>query len=576
MKKFLYNTKVWLLGALALPLVFISAAKIDDQYFEISKNLDIFTTLFKELNLYYVDETNAGELMKSGIDAMLEGLDPYTNFIAESDIEDYRFMTTGQYGGIGAIIRAKDNKVIIAEPYENSPAAKAGLKAGDILLEVNGKSTEGRSYDDISSVLKGQPGTDVKITVERPGQSGKLNFNVSREEIKVKAVPYSGMLDSKVGYINLTSFTDNCSGEIKEAYQQLKASNKLEGLVLDLRGNPGGLLKEAVSLCNLFIEKGQTVVFTKGKVQEWNATYKTQGNPIDTDIPLVVLVNSGSASASEIVSGTFQDLDRAVIVGQRTYGKGLVQTTRPLTYNTQLKVTTAKYYIPSGRCIQAIDYGNRNEDGSVGKIPDSLISRFYTLKSKRPVYDGGGITPDVKMEPEYYSEISKALMDKSVVFDFATLYCQSHKTVPSPREFVVTDELYQQFTDFVKKQDFTYESQSELDLKILKETAEKEKYFEGIKKEFEEISKKLSPNKEKDLLLFKTEITELLKSEILSRYYYSKGRVESMLKDDPEIKEALKLLENPSLYKSKLSDVTDTSPLKDKVKDFQSKAKKKG
>lgn len=576
MKKLFHTSKLWLVAVLGLPVVFISAARIDDQYFEISKNLDIFTTLFKELNLYYVDETNAGDLIKNGIDAMLESLDPYTNYIAESDIEDYRFMTTGQYGGIGAIIRAKGKKVIVAEPYENSPAAKAGLLAGDILTEVNGKSTEGRTYEEISSILKGQPGTDVKISVERPGQNNKLTFNVKREEIKVKSVPYSGMLDNNVAYINLSSFTDNCSGEIKEAFQQLKASNKLEGLVLDLRGNPGGLLKEAVNLCNLFIEKGQLVVFTKGKVQEWNATYKTQGNPIDTEIPLVILVNSGSASASEIVSGTFQDLDRAVIIGQRTYGKGLVQTTRPLSYNTQLKVTTAKYYIPSGRCIQAIDYGNRNEDGSVGKIPDSLISRFYTLKRKRPVYDGGGITPDVKLDPEYYSEISKALVDKSVIFDFATVYYQTHKTIAGPKDFIITEELYQQFTDFVKKQEFDYDSQSQMDLKILKETAEKEKYFESIKNEYDVISKKLSPDKEKDLVLFKSEISELLKGEILSRYYFSKGRIESMLKDDPEIKEAIKLLGNPELYKTRLNDITDYSALKDKVKDFQSKGKKKG
>jgi carboxyl-terminal processing protease len=576
MKKLFHTSKLWLVAVVGLPVVFISAARIDDQYFEISKNLDIFTTLFKELNLYYVDETNAGDLIKNGIDAMLESLDPYTNYIAESDIEDYRFMTTGQYGGIGAIIRAKGKKVIVAEPYENSPAAKAGLLAGDILTEVNGKSTDGRSYEEISSILKGQPGTDVKISVERPGQNNKLTFNVKREEIKVKSVPYSGMLDKNVAYINLSSFTDNCSGEIKEAFQQLKASNKLEGLVLDLRGNPGGLLKEAVNLCNLFIEKGQLVVFTKGKVQEWNATYKTQGNPIDTEIPLVILVNSGSASASEIVSGTFQDLDRAVIIGQRTYGKGLVQTTRPLSYNTQLKVTTAKYYIPSGRCIQAIDYGNRNEDGSVGKIPDSLISRFYTLKRKRPVYDGGGITPDVKLDPEYYSEISKALVDKSVIFDFATVYYQTHKTIAGPKDFIITEELYQQFTDFVKKQEFDYDSQSQMDLKILKETAEKEKYFESIKNEYDVISKKLSPDKEKDLVLFKSEISELLKGEILSRYYFSKGRIESMLKDDPEIKEAIKLLGNPELYKTRLNDITDYSALKDKVKDFQSKGKKKG
>ncbi len=571
MKSFFSKTKLWIVAAVALPVVFFSFNRPDDNFFEISKNLDIFTTLFKELNLYYVDETKPGELMINGIDAMLESLDPYTNFIAESDIEDYRFMTTGQYGGIGAIIRAKDNKVIVAEPYEGSPAAKSGLMAGDIILEINGKSTEGKSYEDISNVLKGQPGTDLKITVERPGKAGKTVVNVVREEIKIKAVQYSGMLNNKVGYINLGSFTDNCSGEIKEAFQKLKTESKMEYLVLDLRGNPGGLLKEAVSLCNLFLDKGQIVVFTKGKVQEWNATYKTANNPTDVEMPIVVLVNSGSASASEIVSGTIQDLDRGVILGQRTYGKGLVQTTRPLSYNTQLKVTTAKYYIPSGRCIQAINYADRNEDGSVGKVPDSLISRFYTLKNKRPVYDGGGILPDLTTEPEYFSEISKALVEKSIVFDFATDYRLKHATIPGPKEFEVSDELYNEFSAYIKSKDFSYDTQSEKELKHLKETAEKEKYFESVKGQYDEMLKKLSPNKEKDLVMFKKEVNDILKSEILSRYYFAKGRVESMLKNDPDVNKAIEVLQDPARYKQLLTDVTDRSPLKDKVMDKKKK-----
>jgi carboxyl-terminal processing protease len=576
MKILFSKTKLWLLAAILLPLGFYSFNRPEENFFEISKNLDIFTTLFRELNLYYVDDTKPGDLISQGIDGMLESLDPYTNFIGESDIEDYRFMTTGQYGGIGAIIRAKDNKVVVAEPYEGSPAAKAGLMAGDVILEVNGKTTEGKSYEDISSVLKGQPGTEVKIAYERKGKVGKTVVNVSREEIKVKAVQYSGMLNNKVGYINLGSFTDNCSGEVKEAFQQLKTNNKMEALVLDLRGNPGGLLKESVSLCNLFLDKGQTVVYTKGKVQEWNAIYKTQINPTDTEIPIVVLVNSGSASASEIVSGTMQDLDRAVILGQRTYGKGLVQTTRPLSYNTQLKVTTAKYYIPSGRCIQAINYANRNEDGSVGKVPDSLISRFYTLKNKRPVYDGGGILPDVETEPEYFSEISKALVEKSVLFDFATEYRFKHPTVATGKEFEITDAIYNEFTEFVSKRDFKYETLSERELKHLRETAEKEKYFENVKPQYEAMLASFAPSKEKDLTLFKTEVKELLKAELLSRYYFSKGRVESMLKNDPDVKQAIALLQNPEKYKKILSDTTDRSPLKDKVKDKEKPKGKKG
>lgn len=545
----------------------------DGQFFEISKNLDIFTTLYRELNLYYVDETKPGDLIVAGIEGMLESLDPYTNFIAESDIEDYRFMTTGQYGGIGAIIRAKDGKVVVAEPYENSPAAKAGLMAGDVLLEVNGKSTEGKSYEDISAVLKGQPGTEVRIVVERPGKASKTSFTITREEIKVKAVQYAAMVDEKIGYINLGSFTDNCSSEVKEAFQSLKAKNKMQALILDLRSNPGGLLKESVSLCNLFIEKGQTIVYTKGKVQEWNAVYKTPSNPIDTEIPIVVLVNSGSASASEIVSGTLQDLDRGVIIGQRTFGKGLVQTTRPLSYNTQLKVTTAKYYIPSGRCIQAINYAERNEDGSVKKVPDSLISRFYTLKNKRPVYDGGGILPDILTEQEYFSELTKSLVEKNIFFDFATEFRTKNTSISSATAFEITDNLFNEFKRYAMSKEFSYETQSEKHLKELKAVAEKEKYFERVKTYYETMLNTVAPNKEKDMDLFRDEIQQVLKSEITSRYYYAKGRAETMLKDDPDVLAAVKVLSDPAEYKRILTDSTDKSPLKDKVKDKTSKGK---
>jgi len=521
-----------------------------DNFFEITKNLDIFATLFKELNLYYVDETKPGDLMKKGIDAMLESLDPYTNYIPESEIEDYRFMTTGQYGGIGAQIRTKDSMIVIAEPYEGFAAQKAGLIAGDVILEVNGKSTKGKSTNDVSKILKGQPNTTVKLLIRRDGEKKPFEKVVTREEIKVKAVPYYGMINDKIGYINLTQFTENCTDEVREAFQALKNDNKMEALVLDLRSNPGGLLKEAVNLSNLFVDKGQLIVNTKGKVKEWSSSYKAQNPPLDTEIPIVVLVNSSSASASEIVSGTLQDLDRAAIVGQKSYGKGLVQTTRPLSYNAQLKVTTAKYYIPSGRCIQALDYSNRNEDGSVGKIPDSLISKFETVKKKRIVYDGGGITPDYAVEPRTLSPISKSLYDKMLIFDFATGYHQQHPALQSAREFVVTDELYNEFISFISNKEYDYTTSSEDLVEKFKSTAEKEKYFQAVKPEYEALKAKLMHNKNDDLAKFKDEIKELLKSEISSRYYYQKGRIEASMNTDPELKQALKVLGDKQIYAS--------------------------
>ncbi|MFT7154623.1 MAG: carboxyl-terminal processing protease, partial [Alteromonas macleodii] len=403
-----------------IPLVLLSllTSSYVDSYFEISKNLDIFITLFKELNLYYVDETQPGDLVEKGIDGMLLSLDPYTTYIPETDIEDYRFMTTGQYGGIGALIRKKDSLVVVAEPYEGFPAMKAGLLAGDEILEVNGQSIEGKSTGDISSFLKGQPQTEVKMKIKRFGVDKPFDVTIQREEIQIKSVPYLGMLNDEVGYLNLSSFTDNCSQDVKDAVVELKGKG-MKKLVLDLRGNPGGLLKEAVALSNLFVPRGEMIVSTKGKVKEWNKDYKAAQAPLDKDMPLAVLVSRGSASASEIVSGVIQDLDRGVIIGQRTFGKGLVQTTRPLSYNSQLKVTTAKYYIPSGRCIQALDYSNRNDDGSVGKVPDSLITKYET-KAGRTVFDGGGINPDVEVKPMPLSDIAFNLGLKMLYFDFAT------------------------------------------------------------------------------------------------------------------------------------------------------------
>lgn len=542
--------------AVAIPLVALSLVMSSyvDSYFEISKNLDIFINLFKELNLYYVDETEPGSLMEEGIDGMLESLDPYTTFIPETDIEDYRFMTTGQYGGIGALIRKKDSLVVVAEPYEGFPAMKAGLIAGDIILEVNGKSTEGKSTSDISQVLKGQPQTEVKVKVQRYGEEKPMDVTITREEIKIESVPYSGILQDNIGYVNLSSFTDNCAQDVKKAIEELKEQG-MEKLVLDLRGNPGGLLKEAVALSNLFVPKGELIVSTKGKVKEWNKDYKADQQPLDKEMPIAVLVNSGSASASEIVSGVIQDLDRGVVIGQRTFGKGLVQTTRPLSYNSQLKVTTAKYYIPSGRCIQALDYSNRREDGSVGKVPDSLITKFST-KGGRPVFDGGGIRPDVELEPRQLSEVAFHLGRNMLYFDFATQYFHNHAEAPEVKDFIISDELYAEFTTWLQDKEFDYTTDSEKMLEKLKETAEEEKYFAKIETEYEALFDRIKHNKEKDLEEFQDEVKEILRGELVSRYHYQRGRIEAMLDDDTEVKKAIEILANEQEYKRILTDTS--------------------
>jgi len=550
------KNKIKRLKVLAIALAFAVTSFISigfvDNYFEISKNLEIFATLFKELNIYYVDETAPGDLIKKGIDKMLESLDPYTVYIPESEMEDHRFMITGQYGGIGALIRKKKNDVMISEPYEGFPAHKAGLMAGDILLEIDGKPVKGKNTSDVSKILKGQPGTTVKVLIEREGEKNPLEKTITREDIKIKSVSYYGMLTEDIGYIKLTSFTNKASSEVKKALLALKEEHNITSVVLDLRRNPGGLLREAVNIVNLFVEKGQEIVSTKGKIKEWDRTHRALNAPVDREIPIVVLVNSGSASASEIVSGSIQDLDRGVIIGQKTFGKGLVQQTRQLSYNAQLKVTTAKYYIPSGRCIQALDYSHRNEDGSVGKIPDSLITEFKT-KNGRAVYGGGGITPDIKLEaPNKLSNITHILRNKLLIFDYATKYRREHPAIPLPKEFEITDEEYSDFIVFLSDKKYDYSTNSEKKLEELKETAEKEKYFEDAKEEFEALKMKIIHNKEEDLKKFKDEVKRFLKSEITARYYFQKGRIEASLKTDREIQKAIEVLSDSVSYASVL------------------------
>lgn len=530
--------------AAVLTVGFIS---FDDENFQIAKSLDIYATLFRELNLYYVDETDPGDLIKTSIDQMLESLDPYTVYIPEYQMEDYRFMTTGQYGGIGALIRKIGDYVIITEPYEGFPAYKAGLKAGDKIIEIDGKAVKGKNSEDISELLKGEPNTEIKLGIERPGTDAKMEKTVIREKIKISSVPYSGMLNDSIGYIRLTSFTENCSKEVKDAFKDLKKNNDLKGLVFDLRGNPGGLLMEAVAVSNLFVAKGQEIVSTKGKVKQWNRDYKATDDAYDKDIPLAVLVNSGSASASEIVSGVIQDLDRGVIMGTRTFGKGLVQTTRDLSYNSKLKLTTAKYYIPSGRCIQALDYTHRNEDGSVGRVPDSLISEFKT-KAGRTVYDGGGVMPDLKVEPQTLSQIAISLYTKNLIFDFATQYSLQHETIPPVSEFKVDDALYQSFKNYISDKDFDYTLESEKMIDDLEKVVKREKYQDVVADELKELRKNLAHDKNKDLELFKPEISDLICEEIISRYYYQTGRAEANISNDPLVDSAMVLLSNHQRY----------------------------
>ncbi len=526
-----------------------------DNFFEISKNIELFASIYKELNVYYVDEIKPGELMKKGIDEMLSSLDPYTTYITESEIEDFKFMTTGQYGGIGAVIRKKSDYIVVTEPYENLPADKAGLKPGDIILSVDGVSTNNKTTSEISSLLKGQPKTKVSVLIKREGEKDNLKLDILREEIKINSVMYSGIIDDNIGYIYLTNFPENAGEEVKKALTELKEKYTLKGVILDLRNNPGGLLSEAVNVSNIFIDKGNEIVSTKGRVKDWDQTHNTTSQAVDTKIPLAVIVNSGSASASEIVAGAIQDYDRGVVIGERTFGKGLVQTTRPLAYNARLKITTAKYYIPSGRCIQALDYSHRNADGSVGKIPDSLISEFKTKKG-RIVYDGGGINPDMKIKDAEYSKIVSELYVNDYCFDFATQFKLKNKNIPSAKDFKITDDVYEEFINFVVSKNFKYTSDTEEQLQALKKTAEEEKMFKDIESEYNLIINKI--NKEKvrtNLLEFKEDISKLLKSEILIRYYYHRGQIEGMLKDDAEIIEAVKILNNQTQYNSTLNDI---------------------
>ena len=531
-----------LIGSLVLGAALLSAFRLD--YFEINKQLDIFANLYREVNLYYVDETQPGEMMDRAIDKMLDGLDPYTVYIPESRVEDFRVQTTGQYGGVGSTIRTIDDHVIIIGPYKDSPADKAGLKPGDRIISIDGENMVGKNSEDVSRLLKGAPGTKVSLTIERDGV--KIQKELKRERIELKSVPYFGMMNEDVGYIVLNSFTAKASSEVTDAFKQLKKDHELKGVILDLRGNPGGLLSEAVNVCNIFIPKGQEVVSTRGRMKEMDQTYKTQKDPVDTEIPLTILINSGSASASEIVAGTIQDLDRGVIVGQRSYGKGLVQQSRQLSYGAQVKITIAKYYTPSGRCIQAINYAERNEDGSVSKVPDSLRTAFATANGRK-VYDGGGIDPDVKLKQERFSNVLFSLVQKNLIFDFATQYVKAHPEIPAPGEFALTEQEYKDFLQFLEGKEYHYSTETEKVLEELAEVAEDEKYG-SLVTEIEKLKESYNTIKKDDLVTFRDQISRFIEDEIVGQYYYQEGRIRQGLKDDPVLEEAIQILQNGTRY----------------------------
>ncbi len=516
--------------------------------FEIAKNIDIFITVMRELNAKYADEITPGDLTKTAIDAMLASLDPYTNYYPETQIEDVKILTAGHYGGIGALIQQRDKNVIISELYKDCPAQKSGLLPGDVILKIDGKSAEGKTSSDVSSILKGVPGSTLTMEIFRPTKNKKLTFNIERKEIKLPNIPYHGMIDDQIGYIKLDQFTERAGDEVKSAFLDLKKQG-MTGLVLDLRNNGGGLLQEAVKIMNIFVDQNVTIVTTKGKIAEQNNTFKTRMPVTDKEIPVVVLVNEYSASASEIVSGAFQDLDRAVIVGKKSFGKGLVQNIVPLSYNATMKITVSKYYIPSGRCVQKIDYFNKDTLNPGKPIPDSLAQAFKT-KNGRTVYDKGGIEPDVYTPEIEASEILLSLVLNNLVFDYANKYFSEHTIIPPANEFTVDEALYADFVNFLKNKNYDYTTETEEVLKDLKESAEADHYFKDIESYYNQMSEQIKRNKAADLQTYKKEISEYLASEIASRYYYQEGRICSQLTSDPDIKEAKSILKDPKRYRS--------------------------
>jgi len=533
------------IGILSFMLGISNQAAAQSNGFEIIKGMELMDQIYEHLEKYFVDDIKAGNLSKTAIDAMLKELDPYTVYYHESNIEDYRLLTTGQYGGIGSLIRKNGDFVYIAEPYEDKPAQVSGLLAGDKILEIDGKSMEGKSSEEVSTALKGPKGTSVDVKIERQGSEVKT-ITVNRDEIKLPDVPYSGMLENKVGYIKLNGFTQTASADVKKAYLELKDQD-MESLVLDLRGNGGGLVIEAVRIVNMFVDRGQVVVSTIGRVEDENRIYKTTEEPMDLNIPLIVLMDGGSASASEIVAGSLQDLDRAVIIGTTSFGKGLVQRTYDLDYGSKVKLTIAKYYTPSGRCVQRLEYYDRKDGDRPKDIADSLIKIFKT-KNGREVIDGRGIEPDIAVEKNEFSRLTATIYSNNFIFDYATDYYHTHPSIGSAGDFKLSDAEYEEFKKYVLTQEFTYSTASEEILKKMKKAAEEEGFYDGAEEEYEALLQKVVPSKERDLEKFKTELVELIENEIVSRYHYQSGRAEHAFNYDEDMKEALKIFQNLTEY----------------------------
>ncbi|NLU94376.1 S41 family peptidase [Chitinophaga sp. Ak27] len=550
-----FNRKKKLITALLLIIIAagVFAFNENDKYFQIAKNLDIFAAFYRELNTYYVDDLPPEKIMHKGIEAMLEETDPFTDFVSEENLDDLKFMATGKYGGVGASINTNGDWTTITDVYEGSPMDKAGVKPGDIIVSMDGKSVKNVAQEEISRQLKGAAGTSLDMVFRNPLTGVETPRKIVREEINVKPVSYAGIVKNDIGYIKMTQFTENSGAMVRKSVEQLKQSNPgLKGIILDLRSNPGGLLDEAVIVANIFVDKNRLIVSTRGKVKNWDRSYETTDQPVDVHLPLTVLTNHSSASASEIVAGSMQDLDRGVVIGQRSYGKGLVQTTRQLPYNTKLKVTTARYYTPSGRCIQAIDYSHRNDDGSVDYVPDSLRKSFTTAGG-RAVKDGGGIEPDAKVDPSYISQVAITLLRKQFIFDYATTYYYSHPKITAPAAFSLSDAEFADFERYLENKDYSYKTRSEEALDSFKSTARKEKYYDAIANELETLEAKMKHDKKQDLLKNKTEIKRLLEEEIVNRYYLQKGRIARSLEWDNEVNTAADILHNQAKYKQLLT-----------------------
>ena len=554
----MHKKKKLLTWALVISMIFGVGfvTDIKDNYFEISKNLDIFGKLYREINSLYVDDTDPSELMRVGIDAMLNSLDPYTNYISEEEVDEYRFMSTGQYGGIGALVGKREEQFVVLEPYENYPAQVAGLRAGDVLKSIDGQDINGTDMEvsDVRGLLRGEKGKPVVLEVIREGETQPLRMEMTRDRIKVDNVPFYGMVNDKVGYISLTGFTQDAGKEVQEASLALVKQNPgLQGIILDLRNNPGGRLDEAVNVANVFLPQNEVIVETRGRLEESFQVHRTRRVPVDTEIPLAVLVNGGSASASEIVAGSIQDLDRGVVVGQQSFGKGLVQKIRPLSFNTQLKVTTAKYYTPSGRCIQAIRYTHKQANGGRVRIPDSLRNEFKT-KNGRTVYDGGGIQPDFSVSQNQFQTVTQELADQGLIFDFATRFFSQNQSIVAAQEFQIDESTYQEFKAFVREKGFDFETDADRQLEFLAKVVNEEAYESYLSEDLQALDRKLESLKDKDLDHHKAEIKRLLRQEIISRYYFRKGTIEASFADDEDILKAVKVLSDQELYETTLQE----------------------